>query len=920
LGKGAEMMPWEKYQAKPKDGPWNRYKAQPPEPVQEETGFTPRDTGGFFSTAASDIPSPSDITIQDVKRGTSALARPVLEASGTIAGGMLGTGAGAGAINPMTFVGSGLGYSIGSNTADRLDELMGLREPMPLSEIVNKSVDDVYTGASYEVGGQIIGKALPPVVSAVKKGGKWVLEKVNAQALLKNITNPAAQREAAAILAENRTDGAIFVKNMEEANELMAEIPGLKLSLGQKTNDPGIIKLERVQMRSPGTSAGMVKDIEANNVESLRKYYSNKFGGPESIDDVQRLLSTERDLLTDTAKVMRSKASTKIKTAEQVEPQTTGKNIIEQVKKAEIPVKRTMGELEKAIPEYPMEFTNLKKKILEVKSNRKISADQRKAVEAVEKDVIGILKRAKSTYSAMGARRTLNNAIDKHFASGADDSAVAILDIKNALEQDISELTRRARSGEIGEYRGRAVNPNKLAIQLEKDSTRLAELSAQSKPDIQAMQKELSDTGYPTMQVTMEGDKAYAARLQRDYKNKIGKEVPYTSDNAQNKMIAELKDRVAKNKEILSGVSPGQDVAASMRAYNEFAHTKYFNRFDTPSIRQAGAKGVRKETIPSYFNTPSGADDLINAIGKDNAAGIMKGHYAYKMMQDATDPTTGQVVGKKLASWYSKNKVVLKKYGIDGYFNDLKASTQTAESAQTAVKDFERSAAARLLNANPEDAIKNAIKGNNSGKVAKDLIEQIGDNPAAQKGLRRAFTDHIISEAETTAKTIKNDPKTSVASFRRLVKKYRSATRELFKNEPQKIKAVENMQKAYEYMARNASDPIGGGPETAGILLTAMNKATSAVTNLSRTAKTIEFVVSLFKKLGVSRTNKIINNILFDPDSALAMKKIIYGTVPDNQIEVVINNKILKLSDYRIKKLGTAATAAGIMVKNGNNN
>ena len=920
------MRPWEKYQAQPADGPWNKYKAQPSEAVVPEQQFAPRDTGGFFETAVSDVPNPANITVDDVKQGASAVARPLLEGGGAVGGGMLGSATG----NPvMTLLGAGGGYAIGANAADRFDEALGVKEPMSLQDIAVKSVTDIPVGAAFEAGGQVVAKALPPVMTAVKKAGKWVFEKTNAQSLLKHVTNPGAQREAAAILADNTTDGAVYVKNMEEANELMAEIPGLKLSQGQKTMDPGIIKLERVQMRTPGTAAGMVKDIEAGNVEALRKYYDAKLGGVETVDDAQRLLSNKKDLLESTAETMGAKADSQVKSLEPVLPQQTGKDLLENISAAEKPVKKAMGKLKKMTPEYPMEFTNTTEAIRKIKADKTIDPDVKQPIIDFQKAFDKMVSEGKSTFTATGIRRAINGRRSKLYKAGDKWAGDLLGDVKEGLIKDLEVVGSKARTGKIGEYKGRAVNPDELAGQLEKDSVRLSEMAAKNKPDVQAMRKALSDEGYPTMQVTMEGDAAYAERITRDYTRKIGKEVPYTSDKSQQKMINELKERIANNKEILSNVSPGQDVAASVKAYNDFASTEYFGRFDKGAVKlakqrgaEAGGSRVPIEKIPNYFKTPSGADDLVKALGdKELAGGIMKGEYAFDMMQNATDPATGQVVAKKLASWYSKNKVVLKKYGIEGHFKDLKNATQTAEASTKAIKEFETSVAGKFLNADPEKAVANAIKGNSMGKAAQDLIDQIGDNPAAQRGMRRAFTDHIVTEAETTAKTIKNDPKSSLAAFSRLKKKYAPAIRVLFKDEPAKVKALNNMQRAYEMMARNASDPIGGGPETAGILLTSLGKSLSrTVTQMSRTARVIDFTVELLGKMGKARTNKVLNQVLFDPDSAAAMQKIIHGSVPEKEIEMVIKNKILKLADYRATKTAQAATVAGIMAKDGNDN
>jgi hypothetical protein len=532
--------------------------------------------------------NPTNITVDDVKQGVSAVQRPVLEGGGLTAGGMLGSATG----NPlMTLLGSGMGYSMGANAADRVDELLGMKQPMSLQDIATKSVTDIPTGAAYEAGGQIIGKAIPPVMAAVKKGGKWVFEKTNAQALLKHITRPAAQREAAAILAENSGRDAIFVKNMKEAEELMAEIPGLKLSLGQKTGDPGIIKLERVQMRSPGTAAETVELTKADNTEALRQYYNKKFGADEGIDEAQTLLQSKKDLLESTADTMKSRVNRQARSMEQVEPQETGKRIVKEIEAEEVPIKKAMGELKKKTPDYPMEFKNTAESLNKILSDRTISPGVKKPVLDFKKEFEEMVKAGKSTFTATGIRRAINEMRSKLYKAGDKWSADLLGDVKKGLLADLEEVGKQARTGKIGEYNGRVVDTDQLAGQLEKDTVRLAELGKSQKPDIQLMKKELNDAGYPTLQVVAEGDEAYIQRIQQDYTRKIGKEPPLTSDKYQDKIIKELEDRIAQNKEILSKVSPGQDVAASVKAYNDFASTEYFGRFNTPSVKLPNKKG-----------------------------------------------------------------------------------------------------------------------------------------------------------------------------------------------------------------------------------------------------------------------------------------------------------------------------------------
>ena len=58
-----------------------------------------------------------------------------------------------------TVAGAGLGYSMGSNAADRLEEFLGTMEKEGLVENLSNAVTDFAEGATYEMGGQSCGES-----------------------------------------------------------------------------------------------------------------------------------------------------------------------------------------------------------------------------------------------------------------------------------------------------------------------------------------------------------------------------------------------------------------------------------------------------------------------------------------------------------------------------------------------------------------------------------------------------------------------------------------------------------------------------------------------------------------------------------------------------------------------------------------
>jgi hypothetical protein len=848
------------------------------------------------------VKAPEDSLAKQTARAVSPLLRPAVEGGGMVGGAILGAPAGGVTAVPS----AGAGYAISKGLMNKLDQWSGLERPKSLPEETIAIVKDTATGAAYEIGGQVMVKALVPVI----RGGKYAFKR-SVDAVKGMFSKKAMEQHAGRILMAHTSEGPIFAKNAKQAADIEKRIPGLKFTRGQLTNDPKQIKLERAEIRKPGMADELNAEQIANNNEALRNYYSKNFGGKEGVDDLVGELERRQYQLDMTAAEQQAAAGQILSDAP-ARPQRTGNKIIEEVERAKKPIKKAMGKMGKKIPEYPMEFRNVQEKILAIKADKTISPTQKKVVEDLQKTFDEMLKKGKSTFTATGLRREINDRRSELYRAGRKWAADLLGDVKKALLKDIDEVTKKARSGKIAEFDGKVVNPDEIAAQIEKDSVRLAKAKSVEKPDLQAMKKALNDTGYPTMQVVHEGNAEYAKRVLRDYKATIGGDPPMITDDSQKTILKELKDRVARNMEILSKVSPGQDVAASMKAYNEFASTEYFGRFDVGAVKTATKRGAEAagtarpiETIPSYFTSESGAQDLIRAIGKKPASGIMRGHYAYDMLRKATNPE-GQIVSSKLKTWLNNNGMVLEKYGIKKEFTGLLKAQKVADAAKKAAIDFEKSIAGKILKADPEKAIANAIKGNNSGKAAQELMDMVSGNQAAVEGLRKAFADHIISKVQTTAKDIAGNPTISNAAFQKILANYEPALKVLFKDRPKQAMALRNMRDAYEIMIRNTKSPAGGGSDTAENVFTALSKAAG----LSHTTNTIERVVKFLGRYSKKKVDELLVRSFFDPEYAQTLINSVKIKTSTSQMKKQLSGKIVMLDDYR--KSRAAAAAAGM--------
>lgn len=143
--------------------------------TDKPTAFTPAPTGTLADQIPTDpelnIPKSNKPTIgQQVAAGIVDYAGPTLEAGGALAGGLIGAGTmlptGPGAIAGGA-VGSGLGYSFVRQGLNMLDQYAGRREAPTVQNALTQPVVDTLEGATYEVAGPLIGRALAGAASKV---------------------------------------------------------------------------------------------------------------------------------------------------------------------------------------------------------------------------------------------------------------------------------------------------------------------------------------------------------------------------------------------------------------------------------------------------------------------------------------------------------------------------------------------------------------------------------------------------------------------------------------------------------------------------------------------------------------------------------------------------------------------------------
>jgi hypothetical protein len=869
--------------------------------------------------AASHAPTSTPKTDFE-RRWIAPIVRGTLEGGGALGGAVIGSGLGPAG----TASGGILGYAGGAQAADIYEEARGLRAKKTMGEALTSGVKDLAVGAAFTAGGELAGRGIMATLS----GGKVLFNKIG-----QGIEKSAAKR-----IAAYTSDAPIYAKNAEEAIEIENIInanakpgdPKFQFNLGQRSGDPNQIKLE-ISAALPKGKGAELKDTKAmENAAALARYREENFGGEEGIEDVLGAIGAKKESIEKTKDVVEQRARSIAEGIETKTPEQTGYEAVSAIKKEMTPVKSKMNELKAQIPDYPIKLTNLETELQLISRDPEISKPQQEALEKFIKYLDEKAPKGETTTrGALGIDRTIDDYAKTAYAAKEDSVGALFTRIKNSgLKNDIKAISDLARTGKLVEYQGKAINTDQLAVQLEDDLLAVADMRQAMTPNIEAIKKGIKDAGGRVpMQVVREQESDYIARLSKDFQNLTKQEVPMKGASSP-EAIKKLEDRIAENRQILSEVSPGQDVGAAMSAYKRYAETQYFDRFKRGVMEDVTAKGneytkgrIQIEDIPKRFKDPSGADDFIRAVGAPKAKELMRGNIAYDMMEKVTDPVTKEVNTRALEGWLKQNRVLLEKYGLTDEFTGLQNAQALVEQYKAQAKVFEKSIAGKMIGykvsgegypIDPNKAISTVLQGNRTGAQMSELVQMIGNDKTALKGLQNAYGDWITEQAYTTWKGAADNPTVSMAQFVKTMQKAREGARVLYRNEPEKVQALETMQRAYEIMARSSRSPGGVGADTAEKITNIIsNQAANALAQGSMTFRAAKKFAEWLTKIGKSKQDELIARGVFDPDYAYNIMNGVRGRIAPDKIDAVMNDKVIMLEEYRLSRIRSAAMLAG---------
>lgn len=763
------------------------------------------------------------------------------------------------------------------------------------------------------------------------------------------VTEKQLQERAGQVLNESASTSPIYEQNAEEAAKVAKQIPGYEATIAEQTNDPGLIKLQRTLEAGRGDAADLMAQKKAVNTVAVKDYLANEFKGDETIDDVIDALTKKKKNADKTVEWMQGEAEKAREALPTAGKQESGQAAISAIEEARAPQKEAKDALYAAVGNPPVKTSATKEAV------KSLEAELTPGEEAVYPS--GIIAKIKKVLKpkvtdapelpagteapppdpkvAERAEKLAKKGLETAFSRYQKNKIRMTPDIEEQLkvmeQPNLYKLFSKdgritwdkvaqelGGEGEIpGFVAGEKVDPTTFVEWLQsnpvlgKSRDVYADRLVKATARVSAAMSDIGERGFQELH-----------SLRKDIGRQISNEFRKAEPNL------ELVRRLYKLKN--GGAEPGMppiggidfDIEASLGGENAYQVARdfardYYLKFRSGAVgkvlqkgSQASGRAVPDAQIPGKLFTVDGADDFIRAVGQENAATVMRQYAAENLMDSgAVNKLTNEINTKQFATWVNRNRRVLEKFGIQRDFSDVRDAYALLDDLKATQVEFGKSVAAKLLNADPQNAIKAAmqgaegISGKNTEGIMRRIIGQLEDqngdiDKEALLGLKNAFKDFIISEAETTAKTVAGDQVISPAGILKNLKKYEPAMRVLYNDEPSKVDALLNVQKAIEIQARSAKSPIGGGSDTfekAAIAQGIIGRLLDHVPGISYTAKLARVGLKAVSNLNEIELNKLLARAMYDPELAQTLMMAARQQAP-KEVARRINNQLVILS------------------------
>jgi hypothetical protein len=796
-----------------------------------------------------------------------------------------------------------------------------------------------------DIAAQLVGGGAVAAGPALYQKGRQVFQAAKRGA--PTLTETQLRERAGQVLNESASTSPIYEQNAEEAAKVAKKIPGYEATIAEQTADPGLIKLQRTLEAGRGDAADLMAQKKAANTFAVKDYLANEFKGDESVDDVIDALKKKRGNIDKTVDFMQAEADKARESLPTAGKQESGQAAVAAIEEARIPQAAKKDALYSDVGN-PTVGTSATKEAI-----KSLEAEFTPGEEAVyPSGIIAKIKKVlkgKVTDAELPAAGAEVPPVDPKVADRAERLAKKGLETafsrfqksKIKMTPDIEEQLKATQQRNLYKLftKDKGTPWDKVAQELA-DENEIAGFAAGDKMDVTTFVEWLQSN--PVLGASKD---VYADKLAKAT-SRVSAAMADIGERGFQELHSLRKDIGRQISDAVTGANPNMplarrlytlknsidaDIEAALGGENVYQVARdfardYYLKFRSGAVGkvlqkggQASGRAVPDAQIPGKLFTLDGADDFIRAVGQENASTVMR-QYAAENLADsgAVNKLTGEINTKQFATWVNRNRKVLEKFGIQQDFTNVRDAYVTLDDLKAMQAEFGKSVASKLLNADPQNAIRAAmqgagnVSGKNTGESMRRLMGQLKDSDGvidkeALRGLKNSFKDFIISEAETTAKTVAGDQVISPAGILKSLKKYDPAMRMLYNDEPSKMDALLNVQKAIEIQARSAKSPIGGGSDTfekAAIAQGIIGRLLDHVPGISYTAKLARAGLKLVSNLNESELNKLLARAMYVPELAQTLMMAAKNQAP-KEVARRINNQLVILT------LGVTANKKG---------
>ena len=744
----------------------------------------------------------------------TGVVAPTVEAGGAIAGGIVGSG-----VTPIagTAIGAGLGYAGAKRLTKGGAELLGYDQPETLSEAFTEFGKDILVGAAYEMGGQIVGNVIPPVFQVGKKAGKWIGRKAGkAIGMLEKATPTAITPVPSPRLA-----GKVY-------DEFTGQSQGTTLTQSQIEHNIKVAK--ELQSRIPGlkfTQGQLTNDASAVALERSL----GKAGG-------QDMIQSQREFAN---KVLRDYYAKTVSGAGKA-GEFAGQ------------IKITQKQLETASKE----------------AQDAVQSEVNRLSHYMDEQTMG-----KTIHGTLSAGKQAGRAKATALYDKIPDVSVKTEQLVGTIDDILKDYDPVVEKG------------SNLPMTLLK--------GLRSKLVVKEEGGRILDAAGKPIKTVTETIKPMKFNELRKLRSQIIAEVRTAQGSAtpNDQYIRRLKMLQDGVEDTIDSLSQRSDKAGELYREASSFYKEYAGKFKQGTVAEVLSRGRRGEetkialaNIAGEFDSLDGIDAFRRAVGSNQEAiTAMKDYYSMSLLNKARDPMTGEISTKRAMGWLAQNMGKLKKLGIYDEFSNIAKMQKKADDAVKYIDVFNKSVAGRILEADVDNMVVNAFKGSKDyTQTANELMRLAKGNKAAEAGLRKAFSDNIVKQSEVTAtdffqqggETVSDIEFTrSLAKLTNQIKKYAPAIKVMYKDEPEKIKAIMDVWKAYNTIGRTAKSPTGGGSDTFELF----GKTLDIVAGSTAPGKWYAFktIRDMVHKHGKQKVDYFLRKAMFDPEYAIVLQNIAKG-------------------------------------------